>query len=43
MDDNKRIDLMYIVLTAIDELAGTKPEGNFGRRKGKLTKSVATR
>ena len=43
MRDKKRIDLMYIVLIAIDELAGTKPEGNFRRRKGKFTKSVATR
>ena len=33
--------MMYIVLTAIDELAGTKPEGNFRRRKGKSTKSSA--
>ena len=40
MRDNFRIGLVYIVLTANDELAGTKPEGNPGRRKGKFTKSV---
>ena len=41
MRDNFRMGVVYIVLTASDELAGTKSEGNFGGRKGKFTKSSA--